>query len=112
MQNNQPLGIAYNRIKDAVARGFKDRLLFVDFDKFTTNPKEQLKRIYDFIGEEYFEHDFNNVKQVLFENDDVHGFKDLHTIKSKIEAKPPQWPSVLGQFAEKFGKLNFWQEYI
>ncbi|MEI8337658.1 MAG: sulfotransferase [bacterium] len=112
LQNNQPVGIAYNRIKDAVTRGFKDRMLFVDFDKLTSDPKVQIKRIYDFFGEEYFEHDFNNVKQVTWEDDSVHGFANLHSIRPKVEKKAAQWPSVLGNFAEGFGKLNFWQDYI
>ncbi len=110
LQNNQPVGLAYNRIKDAITRGFSDRMLFVDFDKLTKNPEEQLKRIYKFLGEEYFLHDFNNVKQIFFENDDVYGFKDLHDIRSKVEPIAPQWPTVLGPFAEKQGKLNFWHD--
>ncbi len=108
MQNNQPLGIAYNRVKDAVTRGYKDRMLFVDFDKLTSDPKGQMKRIYDFLGEEPFAHNFDHVEQVTWEDDSVHGFVGLHNIRSKVEPKPAQWPSVLGQFAEKFGKLNFW----
>jgi sulfotransferase len=111
LQNNQPVGLAYNRIKDAITRGFKDRMLFVDFDKLTADPKGQLKRLYDFLGEEYFEHDFDNVEQVTWEDDSVHGFVGLHNIRNKIEPMPPQWPTVLGAFAEKYGKLNFWDEY-
>jgi sulfotransferase len=112
LQNDQPLGVAYNNIKDAVDRGYRDRLLFIDYDKFTKNPKEQMKRLYDFLGEEYFEHDFDNVEQVIHEDDSVHGFTDLHKIKTKIESKPPQWPKILGDFAEKHEKLNFWEDYI
>jgi len=112
LQNNQPVGLAYNRIKDAITRGFSDRMLFVDFDKLTKDPEEQIKRIYKFLGEEYFPHDFNNVKQIFWENDEVYGFKDLHTIRSKVEPIAPQWPTVLGPFAEKQGKLNFWDKLI
>jgi sulfotransferase len=112
LQNNQPVGLSYNRIKDAITRGYKDRMLFVDFDKLTLDPKGQMKRIYDFLGEEYFEHDFDHVEQVTKEDDSVHGFVGLHDIKSKVEPIKTKWPTVLGPFAEKYGKLNFWDDYI
>ncbi len=110
MKPDQPVGLAYNRITDAIRRGYSDRMFLVNFDDLTSHPKETMKAIYKFLGEEPFEHDFNNVKQVTWENDDVHGMKGLHDIRSKVEPVPEQWPNVLGQFAEKFGQLNFWME--
>jgi len=107
---NQPVGLAYNRVKDALQRGYTDRLFFVDFDDMTNNPEETFKKIYKFLGEDYFEHDFDNVKQVTWENDAVHGMKDLHKIRSKVRPMEPQWPSVLGSFAEQYGRLNFWKK--
>lgn len=108
LQGDQPVGLAYSRIRDAVARGYSDRLYFVHFERLTREPAQVLKEIYEFLGEEPFEHDFNNVKQVTWEDDSVHGFKGLHDIRSKVEPIEPQWPKVLGQFAEQFGSLNFW----
>ena len=110
LKNDQPVGLAYNRIKDAVQRGYRDRLFFVDFDDLTNNPKRVMGEIYEFLEEEPFEHDFSNVEQVTWENDQVHGFKGLHTIKQTVEPMQAQWPNVLGRFAEKYGKLNFWKE--
>jgi sulfotransferase len=109
MQPDQPVGLAYNRIVDAVQRGYSDRMLFVDFDAMTNNPEKTFSDIYAFLGEEAYEHDFNNVKQVTWEDDAVHGFKGLHDIRSKVEPLKPQWPHILGNFAEPFGNLNFWK---
>lgn len=109
LQGDQPVGLAYNRISDALVRGFSDRMHLVDFDDLTARPKETLSGIYKFLGETPFAHDFNNVKQVTSEDDSVHGFKNLHTIRSKVEPLPPQWPKILGPFAEQYGKLNFWK---
>lgn len=110
LRSDQPVGLAYNRITDAIQRGYKDRMLLVDFDDLTRNPTETMRQVYTFLGEEYFEHDFDNVEQVTYENDAVHGFKDLHKIRSKVEPMGPQWPKVLGSFAEKYGELNFWKK--
>lgn len=107
---DQPLGLAYNRITDALTRGFRDRMYLVDFDDLTREPEETMKGIYTFLGEQYFKHDFNNVKQVTWEDDSVHGFKGLHDIRSKVEPMPAQWPTVLGQWVEGFNKLNFWKK--
>ncbi|HAO64394.1 TPA: hypothetical protein DCQ44_00230 [Candidatus Taylorbacteria bacterium] len=109
MQADQPVGLAYNRVVDAVQRGYSDRLLLVDFDVMTANPKKVFADIYKFLGEKPFEHNFNNVKQVTWEDDSVHGFKGLHDIRSRVEPMKPQWPTVLGPFAEQYGKLNFWK---
>lgn len=110
MSADQPVGLAYNRISDAMKRGFEDRIHFVEFEKMTTNPTETFKKIYEFLGEEEYDHDFENVVQVTWENDAVHGMKGLHDIRGKVEPIPPQWPHILGQFAEGYGRLNFWQK--
>ena len=110
MRPEQPVGVAYNRITDAMQRGFKDRMFLVDFDDLTRNPKQALEQIYTFLEEEPFEHNFDHVEQVTYENDAVHGIKDLHKIRSKVEPMEPQWPKVLGPFADKYKELNFWKK--
>jgi len=109
MQADQPVGLSYNRITDAIKRGLGDRMFLIDFDDMTTDPKGTFKKIYEFLGEEYYEHNFDHVEQVTWEDDSIHGFKNLHTIRNKVEPIPPRWPKVLGSFAEKFGTLNFWK---
>lgn len=107
MSFNNPLGIAYNRIRGALQRGYADRLHFVHFEKLTANPQEELGRIYTFLGEEQFAHDFNHVTQVTWEDDAVYGLGKLHDIRPKVESVPSQWRTILGDFADQFGKFNF-----
>ncbi len=110
MQPDQPVGLAYARITDALNRGFGDRMFLVDFDDLTRNPNETMKAIYNFLDEPFFEHDFENVKQVTWEDDSVHGFAGLHDIRPKVAPIEPQWPKILGPFAEKYDELNFWKK--
>lgn len=110
LQGDQPVGLAYNRLTDAYKRGLGDRILLVDFDDLTNKPKDTMKIVYDFLGEEYFEHDFNHVEQVTSENDEVHGIKDLHKIRSKVEPIVPRWPEILGKEFEHLGRMNFWKK--
>lgn len=107
---DQPVGLAYNRIRDALARGFQDRMHFVRYEELTRYPARTMMLLYNFIEEDYYEHDFNNVKQVIFEQDEVYGLgSDLHTIRSKVEPQLPQWMEILGeQVSAKYQGANLW----
>lgn len=108
LRTDQPVGLAYNRIVDAVKRGYSDRMLFVRFEDLTSKPKETMQKIYAFLDESDFEHDFNNVKQVTWEDDSIHGIKGLHDIRPKVEPVESQWQKVLGNFVKPLKDLNFW----
>lgn len=111
MRNDQPVGIAYNRIRDAISRGLGDRLLFVEFDHLTEYPETTMKTIYDFLEEEYHPHDFDNVEQTTSENDDIHGIPGLHIIRPKVEPVKVNAKSVIGEDAyNKFYNAEFWRQ--
>jgi len=108
LQNDKPVGLAYHRVRDALRRGFGDRMYFVEFEKLTSEPAAELERIYKFLEEEPFAHNFEEVEQVTWENDAIHGIAGLHNIRKSVRAMEPQWPKVLGKFAEQYGQMNFW----
>jgi sulfotransferase len=115
----QPVGRAYNAIRDAVTRGWKDRMHFIDYEDLTRRPKEVMEGIYRFLGEEPCEHDFENVEQVTFEDDFVYGFKDLHVIRQKVEPQQPSWPKVYDDAVFQSaawknieGVAQFWKLYL
>lgn len=110
LQADQPAGIAYNRVVDAINRGFTDRLFFVDFDDLTHNPEQTMKEIYTFLEEDHYEHDFENIKQVTHENDAVHGLRDLHKIRSKVAPVKSDWMTIIGPQFAHLEKLNFWKQ--
>lgn len=107
-RGDQPLGLACNRVRDALHRGFRDRLHFVPYESLTGAPEETMARIYEFLDEEPFAHDFEHVVQVTHENDQVYGFPDLHGIRARVEPTPPHWPSVLGEAAAPYAGIRFW----
>ncbi|MEX0777849.1 MAG: sulfotransferase [Phycisphaeraceae bacterium] len=110
LQKGEPLGLAYMRIEDALTRGFRDRLHFVRFEELTGRPAQTMKAIYKFLDEEPFEHSFDHVEQVTWEDDAVHGFKGLHDIRSKVEPLKPQYPAILGKLAEKYKGVYVWDQ--
>ena len=108
MSPAHPVGSAHNRILDGLDKGFSKNMFCIDYDDLTNNPKEVMKMIYEFLEEPYFEHDFDNVKQVTESNDLIFGFQDLHKIRPKVEPQEKDWKEVLGDWAIELDKYNFW----
>lgn len=105
---DQPLGSAYNVLKDAVRRGHGDKIHFVRFEELTAHPLAVMSGIYGFLGEEPFAHDFERVEQVIQEDDRVHGFVGLHEIRTAVRPMPQRWPEVLGRVADVYKGQEFW----
>ncbi|GAG68698.1 unnamed protein product, partial [marine sediment metagenome] len=62
MKNDQPVGIAYNRIRDALARGYANRMHFVEFRSLTEEPDRAMKAIYDFLELPFYVHASRNIE--------------------------------------------------
>jgi sulfotransferase len=108
MRTDQPMGIAKIRIEDAVVRGFRDCMYFVEYDRMCEQPDRVFEEIYEFIDETEFKHDFNNIEQVTEENDDYHMWgKDLHKIRAKLEPQPEAWKKV---YPRHVTKSDFWKQ--
>ncbi|MDH5680677.1 MAG: sulfotransferase [Spirochaetota bacterium] len=95
--NNLPLGLAIERLGDTIRRGNGDSFLFVRMEDLVDNPENEIKRIYEYIGEEYYEHQFSKIKQITHENDDFHSIYGDHKIKPTIEPVSNNWEEVLGR---------------
>ncbi len=106
MRPDQPVGLAVNRIVDAVNRGYAGRMIVVPFDELTHKPATTVQRLYKQVGWEHFDHDFAHVEQVTKEDDAIHGFDDLHAIRSKIEPVTSDWREVLGPWAETYSHIS------
>jgi hypothetical protein len=78
------LGLAHAQILDAVTSGFKDRLLFVDYNKFCNEPKSQLERIYKFLEVDNFEHLTDTINKDSVVAADTLGFDLYQQYNSQI----------------------------
>jgi sulfotransferase len=110
LRKDQPIGMAYAAIEDALLRGYRDRIHWVRFDELARQPRETFRKIYEFLGEEVFEHDFDRVEQVTWEDDLVHGIPRLHDIRMKVEPVKSDWAHVLGPVAKKFAGTYVWDQ--
>jgi sulfotransferase len=108
----QIVGSCYERIKDAVDRGWRKQMFFVEYEKLTEKPEQTLNEIYEFLKLEPFKHNFDSVQQVTVEDDLVHLFKDLHKIREKVAPQEPTWPILMPKaLAEVFTpEAEFWKK--
>lgn len=107
----QPVGLAYNRIKDAISRGYSDKILFLEFDELTSAPLQSLKTVYDYLELPYFQHNFNNIEQYTKEDDEgVHRIPKLHSIRPQVTPIPHDSKKILGDFlTNKYLNLELWK---
>lgn len=106
------LGASYNGLKQVFAEGKEKQVHIIEYDDLVSNPEETMRKIYDFLGEEYFEHDFTNIENIHRERDqEVYGLADMHDVRStlgKVSLNPSQ---VLSEnILEKCQGAEFWRQ--
>jgi sulfotransferase len=103
------VGFALDALREAFFGEHAGRLILVDYEALTREPARTLARIYDFIGEAPFAHDFDDVEYAADEFDLPLGTPGLHTVRRKVEFV--QRPTVLppGLF-QRFAGDAFWTD--
>ncbi len=103
------VGFAWSALKEAYYGEHSEALLLVEYDLLTQRPQDCLKLIYQWLGEPWFEHDFDNVEYDEPEFDRQLGAPGLHAVKRKVcyEQRPTVLPPDL---FEKFAPLSFWRD--
>jgi sulfotransferase len=98
---NPPIGPSMDRIYQVLVQGLHKNILFVKFEDLTTDPETQMRRVYEYLELPYFEHDFNNIKQVTHEDDKWYGIFGDHIIRPEIKPVKEDFREVLGENACK-----------
>lgn len=105
------LGASYNGLKQVYSEGRQKQVHIIEYDDLVNNPEETMRKIYDFLGEEYFEHNFEKIENIHRERDlEVYGLADMHEVKptlTKTSLKPEDVlsPNIL----EKCRGAEFWR---
>ncbi|HEV2677090.1 MAG TPA: sulfotransferase [Aliidongia sp.] len=79
------VGYALDALREAFFGEQADRLILVEYAALTRRPAETMARVYDFIGEAQFDHDFDHVEYSADEFDAPLGSPGLHTVRRKVE---------------------------
>lgn len=107
-QRNRLVGFAWSALKDAYYGEHADSLLLVEYDLLAQAPEKVLRLVYEFIGEPWFEHDFEHIEYDAPEFDQALGVRGLHKVRPRVGVERRQTVLPPDLF-EQYAKLNFWQ---
>lgn len=108
-QHDQTVGFAWSALREAFYSPHAGSLLIVDYDLLCQAPKNVLGLIYQFLEEDWFEHDFDNVDYSTPEFDEPLGVPQLHTVRPKVAAEARRTILPPDLF-EKYSQMSFWTE--
>ncbi len=92
-----PIGIALERLQQIITEGIDKKIHFVRFEDLTSNPQNELDKIYNFFKIKKYQHNFQNIEQLTQEDDTVHGIFGDHTIRKEVKPVPETYNEYLGQ---------------
>ena len=106
------LGQSFDGLKKALSEGHRKNIHFIEYRDLVNDPTETMKKVYDFLGEKYYHHDFKNLKNIHRENDEMlYGFTDMHEVRQTVKSISEAPEDVLPQnVLDSVRGQEFWRE--
>ena len=107
--NDGLVGYALDALREAYFGEHAGRLILVEYEALTRDPKGTLAHLYDFLGEAPFAHDFQNVDYEARDFDLAIGAPGLHTVRREVSFLPR--PTILPpELFRRFEGNSFWDD--
>lgn len=108
MREDRTVGFAYMALKQAITSAERNMLMLVEYEQLCKSPEGMMRAIYNFIGQPYYQHDFNSVEASYDEFDADVNLKGLHTTRKSVA-----WverPTILPpDILQRFSGLEVWR---
>lgn len=101
------VGFAINSLRDAFFGEQADRLILVSYEALTQQPENTMRKLYEFLGEEWFPHDFDNVAYQTPDHDGLLGTPHLHTVRRRV-AYTDRTTLLPPELFKRLANDNFW----
>ena len=108
MRTDKPIGFAFDGLKQAVTSNERSSVYILEYDKLAKRPEQAMKEIYNFIGQPFFEHDFNDVEVSYDEFDNDVQLSGLHTTRKKVEFIDRQ-TIIPPDLIQQYSNFEFWR---
>jgi sulfotransferase len=97
---------------EAFKQEFQDRLYFIEYQDLVKKPEKTMKGIYEFLGEKYYEHDFNSLENQNRERDIItYGLSDMHEVRPELKSTAPDPKDILPEeIITKCEGTEFWRQ--
>jgi sulfotransferase len=111
---NGILGQSLNTILEAFKQDLDDRMHFVEYQDLVKTPEKTLKKIYDFLDEEYYEHTFDNLQNQNREQDmNTYGLADMHEVRPELKSTASKPTEVLSSYIlSKCQGMDIWRQKV
>lgn len=108
-QRNRLVGFSWSALKEAYFGEQARSLLLIEYELLTASPDKVLRLVYDFLGEPFFAHDFDNAHYDAPEFDQSLGLSGLHRVRPKVAVE--QRTTVLPpDLFQQYSSLSFWRD--
>ena len=110
------IGMPILGIEDLIRRKPKN-VMFIKYEELSCNPKNVMMQIYERLGIEYHEHDFEDIKNTAQDPDYLYLNKYPHEGSGKIlPYNPNEWKAYVSEdlantIMQRFPQYNSWFEY-
>lgn len=109
---NGIVGQSYQGLKKVFEEGRQKHIHLIEYNDLISQPEKVMEKIYDFLEEESFEHNFKQIENIHREKDkEIYGFEDMHEVRpsiSKISINPKD---VLSDtILAKCKNAEFWRD--
>jgi sulfotransferase len=102
------VGYALDALREAFFGEHASRLILVEYQALTRAPRETMNLLYNMLGQDPFQHDFENVEYAADQFDLPIGAPGLHTVRRRVEWVERQ--SILPPgLSERFAGDAFWR---
>lgn len=106
---NRLVGYPWHALREACFSEFAERLILIEYDLLVARPADVFELLYQFLEEEPFEHDFDNVEYDAPKFDAQLGLDGLHRVHRKVEPRPRKTVLPPDLF-ERYARISFWRD--
>lgn len=106
---NRLVGYGWHALREACYGEHAERLVIVDYELISHRPKEVFDLLYQFLGEEPYAHDFEQVEYDAPEFDAQLGLKGLHKVHKEVKPRPRQTILPPDLF-QRYANMAFWRD--
>lgn len=104
------VGFAYQATKEAFYGSYaQNHLLMLTYESLVRDPAAAMRAVYQFLGEPWYEHDFDRIDYNADEFDARVGMPGLHAVRPKVELVERQ-PILPREIFGRFANEAFWMD--
>ena len=103
------VGYPWHALREAAYGEYANQIVLIEYDLLAARPNDVMTLLYEFLGEENFEHDFENVSYDAPVFDAQLGLEGLHRVHKKVAPRPRKTILPPDLF-DRYSKLAFWRD--